>query len=305
MISVKNKQTLAIKSMLLCFATFFAASCGSMSTSAAEINGRKISRAELELTITELGDAGQTPVVNGEIDGETVRGVLSALIQGAATEQFLKENGVEITTADRDATRARVVQNNDTSAYTQHLKDLIVELNSGILALERVKAPAAKRAAEMYADAPASLGVLCLRHLVVDAEATATEALKKFNNGAEFASVASEFSIEPNVETSGGALTGADNACITLAEYQSNFDGEFTAGALRAKAGVAFGPVKSSFGYHIIYVRPFVEVADDISKLLQTSAGVNLLTGFVATSKIKVDSAYGFWNPARGGVVAN
>ncbi|MFM8955709.1 MAG: hypothetical protein ACKOH9_07980, partial [Actinomycetota bacterium] len=72
---MKNKQTLAIKSMLLCFATFFAASCGSMSTSAAEINGRKISRAELELTITELGDAGQTPVVNGEIDGETVRGV--------------------------------------------------------------------------------------------------------------------------------------------------------------------------------------------------------------------------------------
>ncbi|MBM3805605.1 MAG: peptidylprolyl isomerase [Actinobacteria bacterium] len=302
---MKNKTHLVVKVVLLCFATCFASSCGSMSTSAAEINGRKISRAELELTITELADAGQTPIVDGEIDGETVRGVLSALVQGIGTEQFLKENGEEISTADRNTTRAKVMQDTDTSTYTQHLKDLIIELNSGVLALERVKAPDAKKAAEMYAKAPASLGVLCLRHLLVETEATATEALKKFNDGAEFATVAGQYSIEPNVEKSGGALTGADNACITLTEYQSNFDTDFTAGALRAKAGVAFGPVKSSFGYHIIYVRPFIEVAEDISKLLNTSAGVNLLTGFIATSKIKIDSAYGFWNPARGGVVAN
>jgi hypothetical protein len=32
---------------------------------------------------------------------------------------------------------------------------------------------------------------------------------------------------------------------------------------------------------------------------------VNLLTGFIATSKIKVDSAYGVWNAARGGIVTS
>jgi len=38
---------------------------------------------------------------------------------------------------------------------------------------------------------------------------------------------------------------------------------------------------------------------------LATNAGVNLLTGFIATSKIKVDSAYGVWNAARGGIVTS
>lgn len=283
----------------------FVASCGSTSNAAAEIDGKKISRAELEQTITELGDAGQTPVVDGEIDGETVRNILSALIQGVAADQVLKLYGEEITTADLDKVKAQLSQNIDTANFTEYLKDLITNLNAGSLALARIAAPDAKTSAEMYEREPASLGVMCIRHIVVEKEATATEAIAKFNSGSEFAKLASEYSIEPNAKVSGGALSGANNACMTLAEYQSGFDPLFTAGALLAKPGIASGPVKSSFGYHVIYVRPFVEVAQDISKLMDASAGLNLLTGYLATTKIKIDSAYGNWNPARGGVVSN
>jgi foldase protein PrsA len=302
--AMKN-NSLVVKSALLATLTIFAAGCGSTSSAAAEINGRKISRDELEKTVTELSEAGQTPVVDGEVDGETVRNILSALVQGAATDQLLKEYGEEITQDDRDSVKAKIAQSTDTSTYTQHLKDLIVELNAGTLALARIKAPDAKKAAEMYEKAPASLGVLCVRHLVVETKETANEALAKFDDGVEFADLAAEFSTEPNANESGGALGGADNACITLAEYQSGFDADFTAGALLAKPGVAYGPVKSSFGYHLIYVRPFTEVSEDVSKLLTKDAGINLLTGFIATSKIKVDSAYGFWNAARGGIVTS
>ena len=302
---MKSKKSLVAKPALLAALAIFMAACGSTSNAAAEINGRKISRAELEQTVSELGEAGQTPVVDGEVDGETVRSILSALVQGAATDQLLKEYDEEITQSDRDDIEAQISQNTDTSTYTQYLKDLIIELNAGPLALARVKAPDAKKAAEMYDKSPASLGVLCVRHLVVKTEATANEALAKFADGAEFATLAGEFSIEPKANESGGALGGADNACITLTEYQSGFDPDFTAGALLAKPGVAYGPVKSSFGYHVIYVRPFVEVAEDVSKLLATNAGANLLTGFIATSKISVDSAYGVWNAARGGIVTS
>ena len=303
--AMKSKKSLVAKPALLAALAMFIAACGSTSNAAAEINGRKISRAELEQTVSELGEAGQTPVVDGEVDGETVRSILSALVQGAATDQLLKEYDEEITQSDRDEIEAQISQNTDTSTYTQYLKDLIIELNAGPLALARVKAPDAKKAAEMYDKSPASLGVLCVRHLVVKTEATANEALAKFADGAEFATLAGEFSIEPKANESGGALGGADNACITLTEYQSGFDPDFTAGALLAKPGVAYGPVKSSFGYHVIYVRPFVEVAEDVSKLLATNAGANLLTGFIATSKISVDSAYGVWNAARGGIVTS
>ncbi|NBY62265.1 MAG: hypothetical protein EBQ54_08260 [Actinobacteria bacterium] len=303
--AMKTTKFLFGNAAILATLTLLAAGCGSTSNTAAEINGRKISRAELEQTVTELADAGQTPVVDGEVDGETVRSILSALVQGAATDQLLKEYDQEITQADRDAVKAKIAQNTDTSTYTQHLKDLIIELNAGTLALARVVAPDAKKAAAMYDKAPGSLGVLCVRHLVVETEAVANEAIAKFADGTDFSKLAGEFSTEPNAKESGGALGGTDNACITLAEYQSGFDADFTAGALLAKPGVAYGPVKSSFGYHVIYVRPFVEVAEDISKLLAKNTGANLLTGYIATSKIKVDSAYGVWSSARGGIITS
>ena len=146
---------------------------------------------------------------------------------------------------------------------------------------------------------------MCVRHLVVEQETKAKEALTKISAGADFAEVAGEYSIEPNAKESGGALSGANNACMLLSEYQSGFDPGFTAGALLAKSGVATGPVKSSFGYHIILVRPFVEVAADISALLEANAGELLFNGYLATTKIKVDSAYGVWNSARGAIITN
>ncbi len=280
-------------------------SCGSTSNSAAEIAGTKISRDELELTITELSDAGQTPVVDGEVAGDTARSILTALLQGAAAKEILKKYGQEITEADREEIALSVSQNTDTTTFTEHLKNLIIELNAGGLALKRVVAPDAKTAAKMYDEAPASLGVMCVRHLVVEQEAKAKEALAKISAGADFAEVAGEYSIEPNAKESGGALSGANNACMLLSEYQSSFDPGFTAGALLAKSGVATGPVKSSFGYHIILIRPFVEVAADISALLETNAGELLFNGYLATTKIKIDSAYGVWNSARGAIIAN
>jgi len=230
---------------------------------------------------------------------------LGALIQGQASLQLLADYDQQITQEDRDSVKSSLSQNTDTAEFTDHLKDLIINLNAGTLALARILPPDAKTVATMYEKAPASLGVMCIRHLVVKEEAKAKEALKKFSNGADFATLAGEYSIEPNAKQSGGALSGADNACMKLSEYQSGFDALFTAGALLAKPGVAFGPVKSSFGYHLIYVRPFVEVAEDISTLLTTATGETLLDGYIATSKIVIDSAYGRWDAASGAVVTN
>lgn len=300
-----NNKTRAHLTSSILVSLLIISSCGATSNPAAKINGEEISREELEQTITELSDAGQTPVVDGEIAGDTARSVLGALIQGQASLQLLADYDQQITQEDRDSVKSSLSQNTDTTEFTDHLKNLIIDLNAGTLALARILPPDAKTVATMYEKAPASLGVMCIRHLVVKEEAKAKEALKKFSNGADFATLAGEYSIEPNAKQSGGALSGADNACMKLSEYQSGFDALFTAGALLAKPGVAFGPVKSSFGYHLIYVRPFVEVAEDISTLLTSAAGETLLDGYIATSKIVIDSAYGRWDAASGAVVTN
>ena len=292
---------------VLCGLIVLVAGCSSTTTSsAAEINNKRISRDELELTLTELSDTGQTPIVDGEVKGDTARSVLTALVQGQATLQLLDIFGQSITDADRDAVRSSLSQNTDTSEFTDHLKNLIVELNAGTIALKRITAPDAKKAAEMYERSPASLGVMCVRHIVVKTLDEANNLLGKVGTTSEdFATLAGKFSIEPNAKQSGGALASPDSACMKLSEYQTSFDADFTAGALQAKPGIASGPVKSSFGYHIIYVRPFVEVAMDISTLLATDTGELLLTGFIATSKINIDSAYGRWNAASGSIIAN
>ncbi len=68
---MKNNKTSTSNLATTAFVTLAVvlSSCGSTSNSAAEIGGKKISRDELELTITELSDAGQTPVVDGEVAG--------------------------------------------------------------------------------------------------------------------------------------------------------------------------------------------------------------------------------------------
>ncbi|NBR99542.1 MAG: hypothetical protein EBT42_04080, partial [Actinobacteria bacterium] len=172
---MKNNKTNTFSLLTTTFVTLAVvlSSCGSTTNSAAEIGSSKISRDELELTVKELSDAGQTPVVDGEVAGDTARSVLTALVQGAAAKVILKRYGQEITKADRDEVSATIKQNTDTTAFSDHLKELIVELNAGGLALKRIVAPDAETASKMYDEAPASLGVMCVRHLVVKEEAKA------------------------------------------------------------------------------------------------------------------------------------
>ena len=65
------------------------------------------------------------------------------------------------------------------------------------------------------------------------------------------------------------------------------------------------GSVKSSCGYHVIYVRPFDDVKLSATTLMTTNPGEFLINGFMATADVKVGSKYGRYNPATGTFVAN
>ncbi len=280
-------------------------SCGT-SQNAATVNGAGVLDADLQQTVTDFAAVGESPITDGAADGETVRGLLTTLIRAEATNQVLTESGESITEADRDAVRAEISQQN-TEGFPQTLLDLIIELNAATTALGRVRAPEASVVAARYANDPKSLGLLCVRHLVVENESTAREALAELGaspTDEQFATVAGAFSIEPNAKQSGGALTGQSGECISLNEYQAGFDPDFVRGAFDARAGVPTEPVKSSFGWHVIYVRPFTAVSESLSATLGEAAGEYLLLGALAGADISVSSRYGKWNPLSGQVVA-
>ena len=281
------------------------ASCGT-TQHAATVNGDAVLAADLEQTVKDFDTVGESPIVDGAADGDTVRGLLTSLIRAKATTQLLAEMGESVTDADREAVRAELSQQN-TEGFPQTLLDLIVELNSAVTALARVRAPEASVIPERYSSDPKSLGMLCVRHLVVEKESTAREALAELGKSPtdeQFATVAGKYSIEPNAKQTGGALSGRSGECIALNEYQAGFDPDFVRGALAARVGIPTEPVKSSFGWHVIYVRPFTAVAESLSKTLNGSPGEYLLLGTLASADISVASRYGKWNPLSGQVVA-
>ena len=282
-------------------ATFALASCGgSAKNDAATVNGTSIDKTKLETTISQLADAGQITLDNGVAPMDAVRSVLAAIIRGEATSQVLAQYNVKVTDADTQAVIDQVSKDAGYDTLGQELKDLIIGLNSGDLALSRVKAPSEADVEKMYADAPASVGALCAQHILVKDESTATELLAKLNDGGDFKKLAGEYSIEPNAATTGGVLGSTDGDCISLSDYQSQFDAAFTAGALLAKAGVPTGPVKSSFGYHIIMIRPFADIKASLMLMLSKSPGMMLMSGYLATHDVIVASEYGRWDNATG-----
>ena len=291
---------------LVALGTLGLAGCGGVtSTDALRVGSHSVSADFLKTILTQLGDAGQIKIDNGQVPADSSRSVLNALYRGEATKELLAKYGVEVTDADRTKVTTQVSQDPAFAGLGKDLQELIVSLNAGDLALARITAPSEADLKAMYETAPASLGMMCVAHLVVKDESTAREALGVLDSGEKFATVAAKYSVEPGADKSGGVLGSADGDCIPLTDYQSKFDKDFVAGALSAKAGVPTGPVKSSFGYHVIYVRPFDDVKLSVTTLMKTNPGEFLISGYMATADVKIGSKYGRYNPATGTIVAN
>ena len=273
---------------------------------AATVNGAAVSATDLEQTVRDFVAVGETTLLNGAADGDTVRGLLTSYIRARITDTVIAAGGESVTDADLSAVRDELDAQN-VAGLPDTLRDLIVELNAAQAVLARVPAPSSDDVAARYANNPKSLGMLCLRHLVVKEESQARAALLELGDAPsdeKFAQVAGKFSFEPGAAESGGALRGQTGECIAINEYQAGFDRDFVRGALAARTGVPTQPVKSSFGWHVIFVRPFEAVRESVTANLATSAGEYLLLGALADADISVASRYGRWDPLAGSVVA-
>lgn len=293
------------RSLAALLAVVTLASCGT-GDDAASVNDVAIRTSDLEQTISDFAAIGETQLNNGVADGETVRGLLTSLIRAEVTKQVLAAANEEITEGDREEIAQQFAEQGATG-IPDTLRDLIIELNAANAVLGRVQAPSADDVADRYQKNPKSLGMLCVRHLVVKTEALARQARVELGNAPTdeaFAKVAGQYSDEPNADETGGALVGQTSDCIGINEWQAGFDRDFVAGALGARTGVPTQPVKTSFGWHVIFIRPFTAVAESVSNNFAQSAGEFLLLGALADSDISVASRYGRWDPLAGSVVA-
>jgi foldase protein PrsA len=274
--------------------------CGSASvvtspSDAFTINGEGYSKDDLNALIDVLVDLGQITKQNGTIPKADMDSTLQVLVKYQSYLQFAEKNNLKETAANRTKVEEQAGADENFSSYPKTLQELLVNLNLASLTTSEMKKPSAGDLEKLYNKAPASAGVLCLSHILVKTKAEADKALKQVSDGAKFADVAKEVSIEPAAKTSGGSLANGDEACNALESLQQSFDGDFMVGAVAAKPGVPTGPIKSSFGWHIILSHPYSEVKDSVSSVLNENPGAALLAGFMATSDITLNSTYGTW----------
>jgi len=274
--------------------------CGSVSSTsnAFSVNGTGYSQADFDKLSQGLITAGQFTAVNGKIKASDAILVMRSLIHYEAFLQFMKEQKLTILEADKADVLKNAAADASFPSYPKELQDVLVNLNVAEITLKRVAPPASGVIEKLYSSSPAKAGVLCLSHILVKTEAEAQTVLADLKSGTKFAVEAAKKSIEPGADKSGGSLANGDQPCQALADLQTSFDKDFMIGAVAAKPGVPTGPVKSSFGYHIILSAPFADVKDSVGTVVAANPGSALLAGYMATADIKVSSTYGIWNGA-------
>jgi len=281
--------------------------CGSgnpvaSASEAFRLNGTPYSIKDFDALNDALVAVGQYNSENGTISRADLALTLSVLIRYQAYVDFIKVNGLKETDEDLKEVLAEANLEPNFATYPQALRETLLKLNVSDRVMERVSAPSADALKKLYNKMPASAGVLCLSHILVETEAEAREVLKTVSGGTPFADVAAAKSIEPGADQSGGALKNGDEDCNALPSLQQSFDNDFMVGAIAAKPGVPTGPIKTQFGWHIILSHSFDDVKESAARVLSQNAGALLLAGHLAAANVSVNSKYGVWNGASGNI---
>ena len=277
--------------------------CGSTSANNAfSIEGTAFSRAQFDDLAQALVDAGQFPAKDGKVATADAITILRTLIRREAFVKFIAQNDFAIDEADRKTLTTQAAADAEFAKYPQILRDTLINLNLADMTLKKFKAPSDSVIEKLYTASPASAGTLCLSHILVKTEAEARTVLTDLEKGTAFADMAAKKSIEPGADKSGGALKNGESDCQTLVSLQSSFDPDFMRGAVDAKPGVPTGPIKSSFGYHVILSHPYDEVKDSVLSVVKLDPGNNLLAGYISTADITVNSVYGKWDGALSNI---
>jgi parvulin-like peptidyl-prolyl isomerase len=292
-------------------AAVVASGCGAVPSTdvAARVADEEMSVERLETVLQSLSSSSSSAIqrdeATGTVNAGVARNVLSAFVTVAATHEFLAQHGEAITEEDRQAFLETVAEDDPTRDQPEVL-ELIVELNAGNTALQRVAAPDAATLQARYEESPASLGVLCVRHVQLDDEASAREVAAEIEAGASVEELAVERSQDSSAPQNGGAIElSAGRGCVGVPDaVQQGLPQSFLDAALTLTPGSAPAVAQTGVGWHVIVARPYDEIADGLAEEFAAGAGRLLFSSYLRDLDVRVDPRYGRWDAAAGAVVA-
>jgi foldase protein PrsA len=247
--------------MLAVVSALIIAACGGPGSTAANVNGTKITVGEVEGLIA--------PTETEPISQQAFARDLSFLIEMYVTQSgALDEFGIEVTDAEVAAEETLIVEANSnegesreqmlqrfsrTESFLNKLARLSVTQQKMI---DRYKGDVSDPTETQVDAARSRLTEVCASHILfaLDDEETAEEVLQDIIDGADFAEMAEEHG------TDGTATRGGDLGCVP----PTNYVAPFRDATLEAPVGeVNPELVESEFGWHIILVRERTVPSDD------------------------------------------
>lgn len=312
--------------LLLLVVLLLAAGCaGDRNASvAASVNGDPIPIADVEQRVESIRTSEQFAEQfandpDGALLEQASAQVLTSLIQSRILERAADEElGLEIGQEQDDAQREAIIE----EVGGQEEFDALVEQNGlseeqlddelhNAAVQEAIRAELAADVTDEDVEAfyeenrDARYGPnASARHILVEDEATARQALDRINGGEDFAAVAGELSTD-----TGSAEQGGDLGQVTPGQTVPEFDDA----VFNSPIGELVGPIQTEFGWHVLEVlerndegQPLSEVEDEIRTELDATAGQQEFQQFAQeqsqAAEVEVNPRFGQWDPATGQV---
>ena len=269
---------------------------------AAKADGTELSADDLDdllVDFPKIVNVDLTPSAIDELDGNQVRQVLSTWAQINVLMNEIDELGLGPDDARRSEIAAGIEADDDQwASYSPVTQDLLVGSTIISDAAGQLADPADLEA--LYNQGVGTTGLLCIRGAAFATEADALAALEEVRAGADFAEIADANPFNPDAPATGGISANPD----TGAECFSAQDQPQLASDLADVAvGESSDPLPSGEQFYLIYVRPFAEVADEVTTTLGANAAQVTFSAMFARADVAIDSRYGMWDGTTGTVV--
>ncbi len=226
---------------------------------AAMVNGEPITMAEYQRELARY-EASLPPET---LDPSTPEGeqalaqarawVLDRMIEQRLILQTAAQEGITVSDEEVEASIQALVQEIGEEAFRQHLTDQGMSEDEFREALRR-EMIASRMMEKIAATVPTHGPEVHARHILVASEAEAQQLLQQLKAGADFATLAQQYSIDESTRNNGGDLGTFPRGTLTLPEVEEV--------AFSLQPGQISEIVHSAWGYHIIQVLDRIEDAE-------------------------------------------